>query len=435
MGVIGTEILILFLLAILNGIFAMSEVALLSVRRGRLQHRAARGDRRAEAVLELLQDPNNFFSTVQIGVTLVGVLAGAFGGATIAEQLAARLAVYPALAPYAETIGITIVVLGITYLSLVLGELVPKRVALGAPERIATRVVRPMRFLSRIGSPVVRLLSASTDALLWLLRVKPASEPAVTEEEIHAVIRHGAQLGIFHPAEKEVLERVFRLADRRVTSLMTHRLDISWLDTADPPQTNLRKVRETLHSYLPVADGTLDHFRGIVNPKQLLAADWNGETETLRRLLQTPTFVAENAPALRLLESFKQNPTHLALVIDEYGSVQGLVNSHDLLQAIVGELPTPHGLAESPAVRRSDGSWLLDGTIHIQEAKELLQLPELPGERLGAYQTLAGFIIERMGRIPAVSDQFVWNGLRFEVVDMDGHRIDKVLVAPASKAG
>ena len=421
---ISTELVIIILLAVINGFFAMSEVALLSARKTRLQHLAERGSGRAQNALYLLQDPNNFLSTVQIGITLVGVLSGAFGGATIAEQIAISIQQhYPALARYSETIGITAVVVIITYLSLILGELVPKRLALNQLERIASLVARPMASLSRIGAPLVALLSASTNTVLWMIRVRRSNTPAVTEEDVRAMIRQATQIGIFEKGEQQIVDRVFEFADHRVTAIMTLRADIEWIDINHPRSAIVEQIRRSNHSRLPVAAGDLDHPMGVLITKDYLAADTNTD---IRDLLRPPIFITEGMPALKLLEQFRKTSMHIALVVDEYGSVQGLVSATDVLEALIGNLPDGEA-TEDAVVQRPDGSWLIDGSLPIDELKGLLKIESIPDERAG-FQTAAGLIIHHLGRIPKTADSFEFGGVRMEVVDMDGSRIDKMLV-------
>ncbi len=435
MSAVGFEIVFILLLLVANGVFAMSEMALVSARKARLRQRAVAGDARARAALELSKAPDTFLSTVQIGITLVGILAGAFGGSTLAKQLAAQAARVPALAPYSEAVGLGLVVLAITYLSLVVGELAPKRLALNSPEKIASMVARPMLALSRLASPVVRLLSFSTASLLKAFGVRANAEPPVTEEEIKVLIHQGAEAGVFEHSERKIVESVFRLDDRRVTALMTPRLEIVWLDADASPDSIRLKLAESPYSRFPVAQGGLDNVLGVAEAKDLLGRCLAGETLDLRVSVGQPLFVPESQTALQLLELFKNAHTHFALVVDEYGSVQGLVTMHDVLEALVGDMPTAGG-AEARAVEREDGSWLLDGALLIEEFKEIFPIGVLPGEERGGYETLAGFVLARMGRVPRAADHFEWGGLRFEVVDMDGRRVDKVLVTPArSDAG
>lgn len=431
MSTVGFEIIFILLLLVANGVFAMSEMALVSARKARLRQRAGAGDARARAALELADAPDTFLSTVQIGITLVGILAGAFGGSTLAKQLAAQAARVPALAPYSEAVGLGLVVLAITYLSLVVGELAPKRIALNSPEKIAALVARPMRALSRLASPAVRLLSFSTAVVLRVLGVRASAEPPVTEEEIKVLIHQGAEAGVFEHSERQIVESVFRLDDRRVTALMTPRMEIVWLDADAPPEGIRRALAESHYSRFPVARGSLDNVLGVVKAKDLLGRCLAGEALDLRASAGQPLFVPEFQTALQLLELFKNAYTHFALVVDEYGSVQGLVTMHDVLEALVGDMPAAAG-TEADAVEREDGSWLLDGALLLDEFREIFPVGVLPGEERGGFETLAGFVMTQLGRVPRAADHFEWGGLRFEVVDMDGRRVDKVLVAPAT---
>ena len=429
------EILFILFLVLANGIFAMSEAALISARDTRLQEMAGDDNLRARAALDLLDEPNLFLSTVQIGITLVGVLAGAFGGATIAVPLAGVIEGVPLLAPYAGTLSVGVVVVVIAYLSLILGELVPKRLALGNPERIASSVARPMRLLSRLASPVVSFLSFSTDTVLKILRVRPGDEPPVTEAEIGILIEQGARAGVFEEAERDMVGRIFRLGDLRITALMTPRPDVVWLDLEDEPQENRLKISESVYSRFPVCRGRLDAVVGIVRAKDLLIHRLDGGNVDLEQDLRKPLFVPESMYAFRVLELFKSSGEPFALVADEYGEIEGVVTLNDVLEAIVGEIPASDELEDPEAVLREDGSWFLDGSLPINRFKEVLQIERLPDEYTGSYHTLAGFVMTRMGRLPSVADSFEWKGLHFEVADMDGYRIDKVIVTPPEGAG
>ena len=429
MSVIAFEILLIILLVFANGIFAMSEMAIVSARKARLQQLANAGDAKARAALELANSPDRFLSTVQIGITLVGILAGAFGGATIAEQIDAYIGeIFPTLDPYGETIGLVVVVLSITYLSLVFGELVPKRFALNRPERIASVVAQPMNLLSRLAAPFVSLLSFSSNVIFKIFGVKASTEPPVTEEEIKVLIEQGTQAGVFEETEQDLVKSVFRLADRRVGALMTPRRDIDWIDANAPPSEIRRLMSKSLYSRFPVCEGAVDNVIGVVKAKDYLVLP--DETASLQSVLKQPLFVPETTTALQTLESFKDAHTHIGLIIDEHGAVEGLVTTNDILEAIVGDIALPAGQAESFAVQREDGSWLLDGALPIDEFKEIFSVAKLPDENKSGYHTLAGFIFMFLGRIPTTADYFEWNGLRFEIMDMDGNRIDKVLVAP-----
>lgn len=431
MSNITLEILVILLLFIANGVFAMSEIAVVSARKARLAERANRGDAGARVALELANAPGSFLSSVQIGITLVGILVGALGSGTIAETLAANLRRVPLLDPYSKAIGVGIVVLCLTYLSLVIGELVPKRLALNDPERVASAVARPMRWLSVLTSPAVRLLTVSTDILLRVLRVKPSAEPPVTEEEIQVLLEQGTQAGVFEEAEQDMVTGVFRLGDWQVSTLMTPRTEIVWLDLDDSPEETRRKITESAHTQFPVGQASLDNILGIVQSKDLLTRCLAGQPVDLKASLRRALFVPETKPVLQVIELFRESRTHVALVIDEYGGLQGIVTINDVLEGIVGDLPSAGEEARPGAIQREDGSWLLDGLMPVDEFKEILQIDKLPGEDRGYYHTLGGFIMTHLGRIPSAADHFEWGTLRFEVVDMDGRRVDKVLVTPA----
>lgn len=426
---ITLEILVILLLIILNGVFAMSEMAIVSARKVRLQQWANEGNAKARIALELANAPNHLLSTVQVGITLIGILAGAFGGATIAEKLAALLRQVSVPVSYSEAVSLVIVVLSITYLSLIIGELVPKRVALNNPERIATTIAAPMRTLSVIAAPVVHLLSTSTDVVLRVLGIRPSSEPQVTEEEIKVLIEQGTEAGTFEEAEQDMVQRVFRLGDRRVSGLMTPRLEIVWLDLDDSLEENQHKMTNSVHARFPVCQGGLENVLGTVQVIDLLAPSLAGQPIDLTASLNPPLFVPESMLALKVLELFKQSGTHTALVVDEYGVIQGLVTLNDVLEAIVGDIPSVEELADPQVVQREDGSWLVDGMMPVEDFFELFEIEASPEEQ-NNYQTLGGFVITHLGRIPVAADHFEWGRLRFEVMDMDGNRVDKVLVMP-----
>ncbi len=423
-----TQVVLILLLIVINGLFAMAEIAVISARKTRLQQRASEGDKGALVALELADTPNRFLSTVQVGITLIGVLSGAVGGATVAGDLAALLQRVGWLQPYAAPAALGIVVVATTYLTLVIGELVPKRLALSNPERLAAIVSRPLRALATVARPAVRLLSNSTDLVLRALGVQPSTEPPVTEEELRVLLEEGTEAGIFEEAEQDMVESILLLGDRRAASLMTPRPEIVWLDPSDPPTEIHRKILDSGYSRFPVARGSLDTVVGEAQAKDLLARYLADEPFDLGAVLRRPLYVPEVMPALSVLEHFKQSGTEMALVIDEYGLVAGLVTLQDILEAIVGDIPSADEAQEPEIVQREDGSWLLDAMLPTNEVKELFDVDELPGEEQGLYQTLAGFVVAHMGRLPSVADFFVWNGLRFEVIDMDGNRVDRILV-------
>jgi|SRR5215213_668493 len=425
---IGTEILLIVLLSLFNGVLAMSEIALVSARKVRLRQRAEAGDRGARAALELAGSPGRFLSTVQIGITLVGIFAGAFGGATLAEKLAAWFARLPLLARYSNALGLGVVVVGITYLSLILGELVPKQLALNAPEKIASFLARPLRLLMKVSAPAVFLLDGSSRLLLRLLGSRPSEEPPITEEELKHLLKQGTRAGVFEKGEQEIVVRVLRLGERWIGELVTRRGEMVALDADAPPEVSWTKIDASEHFYFPVYEGTPDRILGVISVKDLWRRLRAGETPDLRSLLHEPLYLPEGLSALRALEQLRESGSHLALVIDEYGGVEGLVTLNDILQAIVGELPTRER-DEPMVVPREDGSWLLDGMLSVSDLRELLGLTAAAAEELDEFETVGGFVMATVGRIPMTGDHFEWNGWRFEVVDMDHRRVDKVLVA------
>jgi putative hemolysin len=429
------QIAVIVLLTLLNGFFAMSETALVSSRKARLRQRAEEGDRGANAALELADSPNRFLSTVQIGISLIGVLAGAFGGATLAEPLADALRVVPALAPYAGPIAFGTVVIAITYLSLILGELVPKRLALNGAEAVASRVAGPMRLLSVITSPAVWFLSFSTETVLRLLGARPPAESPVTEQEVEILMEEGARAGVFEDEERDLVRSALQLDDRPVRELMTPRPRVVWLDADDPPEEVRQLVAQSRHSYFPVARGDLDDLLGIASVKEAWVRQASGQTPDLLGSLRPAPFVPEGAPATFALESFKRSGLPLALVIDERGHIEGLITLTDVLEALVGEVPDEDEPTEEDVVRREDGSWLVNGLLAAQELKEHLGLEELPRQEDADYQTVGGMVMDALGRVPAEGERFEWEGYSFEVLDMDGRRLDKVLVTPARDAG
>jgi putative hemolysin len=423
------QILFLVLLIIANGIFSGSETAIISSRKVRLEQLSKRGNLKAKLALKLANSPSSFLSTVQIGITLISILTGTIGGATISEPLKIFLQSVPFLQNYSEPLSVGIVVTILTYLSLVIGELVPKRVALNNPEQIACTVASPMRQLSKITSPVVHLLGFSTDFCLKILGIKASEEPPITEEEIKVLLEQGTQAGMFEAAEQEMVSRVFRLADRPIKTLMTPRTSIAWLDVEAPLEENQTEIVESNYSRFPVGEGSLDNCLGILRVKDFLNAHLAGQFTNLRHILQTPLFVAESTRVLNVLELFKQTGTHIALVTDEYGGIEGLVTLNDVIEAIVGNLPNDNEISDPQIVQREDGSWLLDGLLSIDDLKTIVQKESLPNEEDGYYQTLGGFVMAFLGKIPTSGEHFEVENLRFEVMDMDGVRVDKVLVS------
>ncbi len=430
---ISLQILIIFLLILLNGFFVLSETSVYASRRARLQHRANEGDAKARKALSLAENPSRFLPTVQVGITLIGILTGAVGGTVLGDALAVQMSKVPGLAPYAQSASLVIVVVLITFFSMLLGELVPKRLALQNAERIAANIAGFMSFVYSILYPVVWLLEKSSNLVLRLLGIKPTKEPEVTEEEILVQLDQGTQAGVFEEAQQDMVEGVFSLSDRRMGSLMTPRTEIVWLDIADKPAEIRRKISESAYSRFPVCEDSLDHVVGVVKAKDVLLADLKDEKQ-LKGIVRAPIFIPETAFGSRALEMFKEGKAEIMLVSDEYGVVQGLVTIFDLIEEIVGEV----GPEEPQATQRQDGSWLLDGMLSVDDFKEIFNLRKLPDE--DEYETLGGFVMTHLGHIPVASDQFEWNGMCFEVMDMDGKRVDKVLVTtiparpPAPKA-
>lgn len=424
---IGLEITLIVLLVLANGGFSMAEMAVVSSRKSRLRQRTEEGRAGAAVALELAENPHDFLSTVQIGITMIGTLAGAFGGATVAEKLAAYLGGFPETAAHAASLSITIVVLAISYLSLILGELVPKSIALGNPEGIASVLAPPMKWLSKLGSPAVRFLSLSTRVALKLLPVRPNKEAPITEEEIKMLIAQGTEHGTFEEVEQEMVEGVFRLGDRRAVELMTPRGNVAWLDLEDSWEVNREVIAESAYSRFPVAEGGLDRVIGVVHVKELFLSRQSGEPPDLRKLARTALFVPELMPALDILERFQKSGEQMALVVDEHGGIEGVATLTDLMEAVVGDLRGPGHSTQARIVRRDDDSWLVDGSLPISDLVEELDLREdLVDE--GGFNTVGGFILAHLRRIPSAGDSFESGGWRFEVLDMDRNRIDKVLI-------
>lgn len=419
---IANEIIMIFILILVNAVLAMSEAALVASRKARLQQQASEGNKSSALAIKLIEDPNIFLSTVQIGITLIGVLAGAVGGATIAESLAVALQTVPYIGEYSASIALGTVVISITVLTIWLGELVPKRLGLNSPEKIAQIVAAPMLFLSKVFSPFIKLMSASTNLVLRLMGVNPSSEPPITEEELQMLISQGTQAGVFQEAEQEMVEGIFSLGDSRVYSLMTPRTDLVWLDVTDSIDEIRQKIAECPFSRFPVRQDSLETIIGIVKSRDLLVESLSGNEIDLKTLLKPAYFIPETMFASRALELFKEKNTELLLVIDEFGGLQGLLTINDILEEIVGAME----FEEPQATQRQDGSWLLDGMLEVDEFKELFEFTALPHE--DEYETLSGFVMTSLGRVPQASDNFEWNGFRFEVMDMDGRRVDKVLV-------
>jgi putative hemolysin len=423
-----TDIALLLVLILLNGVFAMSEIAVVTSRRARLIQMAdtSAGARRA---LALASEPTRFLSSVQVGITCIGILSGAIGEATIAARLRAVLERSPVITPFAETLALGIMVALLTYCSLILGELVPKRLALMHPERIASLIAAPMEFLATVGRPVVRLLSLSTDGILRLLGVRPLKQPGITVDEIRVMLAQGAAEGVFERTEHEIVSNALELNERHVGSVLTPRSEVVFLDVRDSIEVIRAKLRQDPHSVLPVCDGGFDRVLGFVRATKLLDQLLDEQTIDLKALLEPPLFVPESITLMKLLEQFKRMHLPIALAVDEFGGVDGLVSLTDVVGAIVGELPSVPG-EEPPIVRRDDGSWLLDGGLDVETVGRTLGVESLLSEEeQHHYHTLGGLAMLALGRVPRIGDVFERAHYRFEVVDMDGNRVDQVLVS------
>lgn len=420
------ELILIGLMIVVNGLLSMSELAVVSSRNSRLTYMAERGNRGARVALRPVGDPSRFLSTVQVGITLVGVLAGAFGGATIADKLGDWLDGFPAVAPHGDAIGIAAVVVAITYLSIVFGELVPKRIALADPERVASAVARPMRLLSRCMAPVVWLLKISTELVLRLFGLSQVRDAAITEDEVKSLIAEGTRAGIFVPQEREMIEAVLRLADRSVRVIMTPRTEVVWLDVDAGREEIGRVVAEHSFSRILVCEGSIDRAVGAVHTKVLLDATLKDTPLRLKSLMTPVLSVPNQTPVFKLLDLSRRERIHMAVVVDQYRTTQGIVTLTDVLESIAGEFPDRGESYESPIVLRDDGSLLVDGGLPVDELEDRLRFPGLREET--RFDTVAGFVVQQLGHVPEAGESFTYRNARFEVVDMDGRRVDKVLV-------
>lgn len=426
------DIVLILLLILLNGVFAMSEIAVVSARKARLQNLAENGSPGAEAALALHHEPSNFLSTIQVGITTVGILNGAVGERVLADPFGEWLAQMPLLAPYAKGIALTVVVVALTYFSVVVGELVPKRLGLLAPEGVASLVARPMIWLSRLGKPLVWLLSTSSDVLLRVLGAKRKDEPPVTDEEIKVLMEQGAEAGVFHESEQEIVSNVLRLDEQRIRAIMTPRKDMYALDLDDGDAEICQRVADSPYHRVVVCRDGVDNVVGVLQTGDLLKQAISGTSlgaADVERALKPPLYVPETVTTTQLLENFRQSRVQFALIVDEYGELQGLVTLTDVLTSIVGEIAIPSDLEEKDIVQRADGSWLIDGGVSVERLKSVLDIDDdLPDEDDNEYNTVGGFVMHTLGRIPAPADYVDCIGLRFEVVDMDRTRVDKVMV-------
>lgn len=417
------ELFIIALLILLNGLFSMAEIALVSARKVRLEAQANKGDKKAAEALKLANHPDHFLSTIQIGITLIGILTGIYSGEKITGDIVVFIEKIPFLAPYSKGVATTLVVIVITYFSLVFGELIPKRIGLAAPEQIAKFVAAPMRIVSWITYPFIWLLTQSTGFVSKIFNIKP-DQTHVTEEEIKAMINEGAEQGTLEETEQEIIERVFHLSDRNITSLMTHRSDIVWFKITDTEETIREKILKDAHSIYPVCDGELDNIKGVVSLKDIYV---NKNNVQFKDIMRPALFVPENNTAFKVMEKFKESQLHSCFIVDEYGSVLGMITLKDILEAIIGDMPQQDD-DEYEVIKREDGSYLVDGQLSFYDFLSYFDKADWMNEGEQEFDTIAGFILHKLKRIPEVSDKLSWNGFDFEIIDMDGHRIDKVLV-------
>lgn len=427
------DLALLLVLILINGIFAMSEMAVVSSRKARLQNLADDGSTGAEAAMHLHHEPSSFLSTIQVGITSVGILSGAIGEAALADPLAAWLVTFPALAEYAKAIALTITVISLTYFSVVVGELVPKRLALLAPEAIASLIARPMMMLSRITHPLVVLLSGSSNAILGILGARRKEEPPVTDDEIKVMMEQGAEAGVFHEGEQELVSNVLRLDELRIPAIMTPRRDMFVIDLEEGEDIVRQRIEDSEYSRLIVCRNGLEQVLGVLQTGKLLRRTLHGKAVSIadiEAVLSPPLYVPESVTTAQLLENFRSNRLQFALIVDEYGEVEGMVTMTDVLAAIVGDISIPESPEDHDMIQREDGSWLVDGDVTLERLKSQLDIDDdLPGEETRGFHTLGGMVMHVLGRIPATADSFEAAGWRFEVMDMDHNRVDKLLVS------
>jgi putative hemolysin len=423
------DVIILLVLIFINGLFVMSEIALVSARKPRLEGQAEKGDKKARAALELSNNPEIFLSAAQIGITLIAILTGVFSGERFGKYLQPYIERVDFMRPYANTISTTIIVILVTFLSIIFGELIPKRIGLLRAEKISKLVAGPMRVFAAITGPIVWLLNLVSNLFFSIFNIKRNKNDAVTEEEIKAMVTEGTEAGTIDEAEQEIIERVFHLGDRNITSLMTHRSDILWFNLHDNEEKIKEKIISEPHSVYPICDGDIDLLKGVVSIKDLYVAD---DFTLFKDLMRPALFVPENNSAYQVMEKFKESKIHSAFIVDEYGSVLGMITLNDILEAIIGELPEPDML-DYEIIKRQDGSYLIDGQIPFYDFLTYFDKANWLNEGEHEFDTLAGFILHQLERIPQPGDRMEWKGFEFEILDMDGHRIDKVLVVPSSE--
>lgn len=424
------EIFILLGLIFLNGLFVMSEIALVSARKPRLEHMAEKGDAKARNALDLSLNPDIFLSAAQIGITLIAILTGVYSGERFGMYLRPYFEQVSFLQPYAKGLSTSIVVIIVTFLSIVFGELIPKRIGLLKAEKIAKMVAAPMRVFAKMTHPIVWLLNKTSNGFFRLFNIKTASEDTVTEEEIKAIISEGTEAGTIEAEEKEIIERVFHLGDRNITSLMTHHSDIVWFDVCDTEEKIREKIIASPHSIYPICEGDMDNLKGVVTIKDLYVAN---DYTLFKDLMKPALFVPDNNTAYQVMEKFKESKIHSCFIVDEYGSVLGMITLNDILGAIIGDMPQPDDMPDYEIVEREDGTYLIDAQIPFYDFLTWFEKSDLLNEKDQEYDTLAGCILHELERIPQTGEKMDWNGFSFEIIDMDGHRIDKVLVTPSQE--
>jgi putative hemolysin len=418
------EIIILLVLIFINGLFVMSEIALVSVRKARLEHQSEKGDARAKRALDLSNNPEIFLAAAQIGITFIAILTGVYSGDRFGRYLQPAIEKITILQPYANTIATTIVVIIVTFLSIMFGELIPKRIGLLKAEVIAKLVARPMNAFAAFTHPIVWLLNKISNLFFRLFNIKRSKDDAVTEEEIKTLITEGTEAGTIDEKEQEIIERVFHLGDRNITSLMTHRSDIIWFNLNDNEERMKEKIIKERHSIYPICDGDIDQLKGIVSIKDLYVAN---DSVLFKDLMRPALFIPENNSAYQVMEKFKESQQHSAFIVDEYGTILGMITLNDILEAIVGDIPQPD-IQDYTIKKRDDGSFLIDGQIPFYDFLSYFDKADWMNEGEHEFDTLAGFILHELERIPKTSDKMKWRGFHFEIIDMDGHRIDKVMV-------
>ncbi|MHC1707871.1 MAG: hemolysin family protein [Bacteroidales bacterium] len=424
------EIIIIGILLLFNGVFAMYEIALVSARKSKLEEKAKHGNNGARTAIELLKEPEKILSAIQVGITLVGIVSGAYGGLALAEDVSPLFRSIPDLAPYADSLAVILVVGLITYLSLIIGELVPKTIALNNPEAIASFLSPAMKVIGSIAYPVVWFLSVSTKLVLKVFRIKNKGESLVTEEELRLLLKQGSEHGAIEKEESEMISDVIRFGDKRAGMLMKHRIDVEWLDINDSPDELLAKALSSVHSRLLVCNNSIDDVKGVLNVRELLANYINNKAVQINEVTSEPLFIPEQVPALKVLEIFRESKNHFGIVVNEYGAMEGIITLHDLTENIMGDFPALGEDDEPEFFKREDGSYLIDGALMLDEVKDLLEVRSLfdPEESGSEVNTLGGFAMVKLERIPEIGNKFTARGFVFEIVDMDGNRVDKLLV-------